>query len=161
LSIIAQFLKQNGCEEADRFTELAAAFVELTKGNAVPFMRRARLGGRASDSLADWSRRAMVATAMECFIKSDMNREQAAERVAASPHADILCRLTRNGKKSSLQTSALSWLKKLRRGEVPAVEEIRAYQHKVLDGNHSPADWRARGDQELAEAADDVRKSAP
>ena len=161
LANVAEFLKRSGCEQADRFTELAAAIVELTNGTVAPVLRHAKIGGRGPDGLADWSRRAMVVAGMECFIKSGKNREEAAKHVAGSPHADILGRLKRDTD-ASLETSCLSWLRQIRRGgKVPAIEEIRAYLRKVLDGDRPPAEWLARGDRVLAEAAGEISKSEP
>jgi hypothetical protein len=55
----------------------------------------------------------------------------------------------------------ISWRRKIRGGSVPAIEDIRTYQRRVLNEDRSPTEWLARGDHVLAEAAAVASEPAP
>ena len=157
LAILAKFLERYGCKDvADRFTELGAALIEQ-RWTTADGIRRAKAGGDPPDGLALWSRRAMVVEGLECILKSGkMTLKNAAKYIANN--YPVFDRLKRHPDRS-LSTSIISWRRAIREGKnIPAIEEILAHQHRVLQGD--PAVMFARGEQLLAEAAEDTTKAA-
>jgi hypothetical protein len=160
LANVAKFLERNGCDKdvAGKFIELGAAIIELRHGTIADVLRPANVGGRGPDGLALWSRRAMVATAIEGILKSrKMNKQKAAEYVAQK--YPVFDRLKHNPG-DSLASAILSWRRYVKEGKVPASADIRAYQRRILETDLPAAERFAQSERLLAEAAEETTKAA-
>jgi hypothetical protein len=160
LAIFAEFLERNGCNKdiADKFTELGAAILERGMyGTTADVLRGAKAGGDPPDGLALWTRRAMVVAGLECMLNAKkMPLNEAAEYIAGK--YPVFNRLKRRPNRR-LSTSIVSWRRTIRLGkDIPAIKEILEHQHKVLEGD--PAVMFVRGEQLLAEAAEDTTRAA-
>jgi hypothetical protein len=117
---VANFLRAidpNGGEFAHKFAGLADALFHLETGKVSSIVSPYNGPGRRPDSSAIWARRALVALAIECMLRSDMNERQVAAEIAREPQLVGLLRDTPDvstskvikSKKKKLESSCLNW----------------------------------------------------
>lgn len=124
---------------------------DLIEGVTDPLFVAERQSSR--DSKRIWGARLQASLAVECLILSGLSREKAASHAAR--HHPALARLKR-GTSRDLKGSLLSWYDYFIEGRVPVpalLEEFAAMRRRLKAAQLSPAEYRRRGEQALAKAA--------
>jgi len=120
LTAVAEFLRAidpNGGEFADKFAGLADALLHLETGKVSSIVSPYNGPGRRPDSSAIWARRALVALAIECMLRSGMRERRAAAEIAKEAQLFDLLRDTPDvstskaikSQRKKLESSCLNW----------------------------------------------------
>jgi hypothetical protein len=159
----AHFLTAAGEEDlALKIMVLEDALRSLRYGTTEALLEPAQGVGRGPDGMVRWSLREDVDIGLECFLISRKfkTKEKAAKYIA--DEYPVFDRLKRNPS-DSLTTSILSWRRRIKDGEVPEAEAVRAHRRSFFEqyggDNRSPAEMFAVGERLLAEAAERTTKA--
>jgi hypothetical protein len=153
-SVAQYFSSVAGRPIADRFFELASAISDLNKGTVHPLLRKVRPDNRPADPSQLWRARARVALGLEALLRSDLNRSDAAAKIA-SQYSSIANLAGVKAKDSKLQTIVFGWRRELKAGRVKNFEasELFAEGIKRIDQMASPRGYREFAIRQFAEAA--------
>jgi len=160
LADYAKFLAACDIEDkiARRFSDLANAIFALRNGKVANLLRPAA-GGGGPDLYATWEMRNNVCIGLECLIKAEMGRGEAAEHIENN-YPDF--KRLKHRKSATLVSSILSWRWRINKRDVPAGDVFLAHQREFFEARRglSPEEWRAVGEELLEETATLVRQSA-
>jgi hypothetical protein len=119
---------------AGRFFELGSAIADLNNGTVHSLLRPVRADNRRADPSQLWRARAHVALALEALLRSGLNRQDAALKVARQ-YPGIASLAGLRAKDSALQTTLFGWRREFKAGRVKNFEasELFAEGIKTID----------------------------
>jgi hypothetical protein len=147
---------------ASRFFELASAIADLNNGTVHSLLRPVRADNRRADPSQLWRARARVALGLEALLRSGLNRNAAAAKIA-SQYSSIANLAGAKAKDSKLQTTVFGWRRELKAGRVKNFEasELFAEGIKRIDRLSSRQGYLRFATRQFADAAEFSRVFSP
>jgi hypothetical protein len=155
LNSIAQYFSSvAGRPIGNRFFELASAIADLNSGTVHSLLLPIRADNRPADPSQLWRARTRVALGLEALLRSGLNRNDAAAKIA-SEYSSIAKLSGPKAKDSKLQIIVFGWRRELKAGRVKNFEarELFAEGIKRIDQLASPQEHRKFAIRQFAEAA--------
>jgi hypothetical protein len=163
LVIIGQyFVSVAGKPLGGRFFELGSAIADLNVGTVHPLLRPARAAYRPPDHSQLWRARAHVVLGLEACLRSGLNQEEAAAKIARQlPSIAKLAGM--KAKDSTVQTIVVGWRKEFKAGRVKNFEasEVFAEGMNRIEELKSSQDLREFATRQVAEPAKFLRVLSP
>jgi hypothetical protein len=140
---------------AARFFELGSAIADLNNGTVRSLLRPARADNRPADPSQLWRARAHVALGLEALLRSGLNRQDAALKVARQ-YSSIASLAGLRAKDSALQTTLFGWRREFKAGRVKNFEasELFAEGIKRIDRLSSRQGYLRFATRQFDEAAE-------